>query len=839
MSSSTITKTTAAAAAALQCRTCRMTPPRRDQAVPVEAMLDYHGKSVADMIYELTTIAVTVDQDLPQWICVGCAEDLRSAYSFRQRCIDSNEAFLNEMSTDEMVTPCGTPPAIDPLMLKTEPCDLELMEMMTEETNETHGDGEDEYQESRVTSPETSCDLGNSSHKQRKQRGCSKKGFSFSEIAVHYIKERDGKHWCIIDPISRCTYAQPILAMGNFIRHFRLKHPEVAARKGFVPGVPPEEMPDMMDTAEQDVEPILPVVASRQSKKMVSRSTAPVWKFIEKYDDMYHCAIDPDSYCSYAKKQRNLTDFLRHFRAVHPKAAVARNLYPIKKPPMVKMAAMQQLKKEPKQADAAVAAEEVEAVVHPSRQHSASETKYNAIAIKYIKHSDGKYWCVIDPNSDCRYAQCRYDAGNFVRHFRTIHPLEAVEKNLVRQEKHIMLPPDERKRLAKKPFINADPALVLEACIKLMAVHGFPAQCFGWTGMRIFMMPLVKLFNVEISNASIAQHTHLAAETMVRTLQTEMKRKLISIHIELVAQSRQHFLTVSASYNFNHRTVTRVLGLIRVTEATPTRQLKADLLDLLARYELSSKQIAVIVLSNAGSVFSMPKKLQKIFVESMVKPSFEYSAPDKEETLMRALAAELKGEFEVVCNVVGTLLSALNDFLPDTDPTVVRIASFLTNLRSAQYKEFFTENQASQPPVWHPKRWLRKFKAIRSLIKQEPFFVELAQRHPELALDESDWQYLREYHYALLPLYTFIKGLEQAQFHIPFSTFYLNCLAVVKNVRGMVNRFSKPVSAALGKRLMELRDLNVFRVVLYLDPRFQYYSTAMLNAEQQSGAQVC
>lgn len=83
----------------VQCRTCRKLLPE-DEAVSVESVLEEHlhqGKSIADLIFELSDIMLTVDQQLPQCICGGCVKDLRLACDFRQRCIDSNEAFLSEV----------------------------------------------------------------------------------------------------------------------------------------------------------------------------------------------------------------------------------------------------------------------------------------------------------------------------------------------------------------------------------------------------------------------------------------------------------------------------------------------------------------------------------------------------------------------------------------------------------------------------------------------------------------------------------------------------------------------------------------------------------------------
>lgn len=71
-----------------------------------------------------------------------------------------------------------------------------------------------------------------------------------------------------------------------------------------------------------------------------------------------------------------------------------------------------------------------------------------------------------------------------------------------------------------------------------------------------------------------------------------------------------------------------------------------------------------------------------------------------------------------------------------------------------------------------------------------------------------------------------------------FSAFYMQCLMAIKDVRGIDNRFSKPIMAALSQWLMELRERNIFQTMLYLDPRFQYFKSVVLTLEQQNDAQV-
>lgn len=53
---------------------------------------------------------------------------------------------------------------------------------------------------------------------------------NFSTRALECMRIEENTHRCIIDPMSGCAYRQDRLDVGNFLRHFRTKHPEASVR---------------------------------------------------------------------------------------------------------------------------------------------------------------------------------------------------------------------------------------------------------------------------------------------------------------------------------------------------------------------------------------------------------------------------------------------------------------------------------------------------------------------------------------------------------------------------------------------------------------------------------
>lgn len=67
---------------------------------------------------------------------------------------------------------------------------------------------------------------------------------SMMEIAASFIIRDDDKARCNIEPNGGCNYVQSKYDPGNFIRHFRLKHSELANANGLLKDyVPPPKKP--------------------------------------------------------------------------------------------------------------------------------------------------------------------------------------------------------------------------------------------------------------------------------------------------------------------------------------------------------------------------------------------------------------------------------------------------------------------------------------------------------------------------------------------------------------------------------------------------------------------
>ncbi|XP_065092437.1 uncharacterized protein LOC135713281 [Ochlerotatus camptorhynchus] len=463
--------------------------------------------------------------------------------------------------------------------------------------------------------------------------------------------------------------------------------------------------------------------------------------------------------------------------------------------------------------------------------------------VRECMETDGKaYYCAIEKSTGCRYSQdcVKIDLGNFIRHCRSQHPEAAMRNGLVILEEGSVLEP-KKMRLTKQQKYDQDQWHLMEACVKLVAMHNLPVRCFEWDGLRILLQPLAQSLEFQINSANVLDWTHMTVEHLMDRIRSEMSNRLVSVKVDSARHHGQHCLTVSAQFEHYHTIVMRVLGVIRVTKGLTDKQLSAMVLELLNRYNLSNEQIFALVVGNEASVLAVGGKLQKAFADT-VSDIGEWDVDTSEEadnveTLLDVLSTELRGQFNAIRGAVCNLQQIISNVVSDFDTNIDRIQRFVRDVNDPKYTEFFETKKASPPPLCCPNQWDVQYDIARSIIQQEKFYVALCRKYPKLALNESDWKFLRDYNDAFLPLHEMIE-LVQGEHPPPFSEFYMRWLLAIKDVRGKTdNQFSAPLVESLTKRLVLLKENMVYKAAIYLDPRFNYLRSVVFTAEQKEEIQ--
>lgn len=184
-----------------------------------------------------------------------------------------------------------------------------------------------------------------------------------------------------------------------------------------------------------------------------------------------------------------------------------------------------------------------------------------------------------------------------------------------------------------------------------------------------------------------------------------------------------------------------ISAMIEVTESQTAKNLKTKLLEILQRYDISIEQVHSITTDNGANMLAAARQLRQLFTETMLSgaqsESEAFGAGEGDYEFPEGLETELSDQFNIVRCAVHTLQLALNDVVKSTDSNIKNITEFCKHLKKIKYKAFMDFHKASYPPLWSPTRWGGKYKMVRSIVKQETFFLSIVEHFPELSKYKS------------------------------------------------------------------------------------------------------
>ena len=133
--------------------------------------------------------------------------------------------------------------------------------------------------------------------------------------------------------------------------------------------------------------------------------------------------------------------------------------------------------------------------------------KFRDLVNDHVIQCEGGTKCCIS-TTPCKYTQIKFDAGNFVRHFRTEHPTLAKAKGYFKDDAVVV----EKSRCAKKRLIAIDQKTVSAACVQLVTVHNMPLMGIEWKAMKMLLDPFSDSLGVKFNT----QNTKKLAATAAR-----------------------------------------------------------------------------------------------------------------------------------------------------------------------------------------------------------------------------------------------------------------------------------------------------------------------------------
>lgn len=181
---------------------------------------------------------------------------------------------------------------------------------------------------------------------------------------------------------------------------------------------------------------------------------------------------------------------------------------------------------------------------------------FNSTAWELILKADDRFICNIDQKKGCRYEQARYEAGNFVRHFRLVHPDLARTHGFFTKDTE---PPKKKRAISKRP-VAIDHELIIHASIELVTSHNLPHQCFEWPALRKIWDPCCDALGITINRENIKTHVRAVVTKTTEWLINEMQGKLVSLKVDSAVRYGRHVLGVNVQYELDGVMTCRTLG---------------------------------------------------------------------------------------------------------------------------------------------------------------------------------------------------------------------------------------------------------------------------------------
>lgn len=188
-------------------------------------------------------------------------------------------------------------------------------------------------------------------------------------------------------------------------------------------------------------------------------------------------------------------------------------------------------------------------------------------------------------------------------------------------------------------------------------------------------------------------------------------------------------------------------GMVELHERHTAVNLKNKIEELYCKFEIQPWQIYTSTVDNARNVCAAVKELQEAQRDERKQRMEEYGEQldgleemDDDEIISKIEEYnEMLSELEVVCircgahtlNLVATdnTSGAVNK---DTSQTIAKVVDIVKAYRKAEFKEAFTLNQQTFPPIPNATRWHVNYKLMDTLQGGRQFFDRLAINAPAL-----------------------------------------------------------------------------------------------------------
>lgn len=439
-----------------------------------------------------------------------------------------------------------------------------------------------------------------------------------------------------------------------------------------------------------------------------------------------------------------------------------------------------------------------------------------------VKKSDRGYKCIAEDH--CHYNQGlnRFNAGNFCRHVRIIHP--AVFKLICEglpdeRYKRLMQPKVTVSAGSKQPQdVNAIKSRIICGLIKLVAFHNLPMQCMSWEGMQDLVGTQLETCKMEVDAYSIREYVSVSAKRIQAIIREELDGTMVTLQVNGTKGSNgQCVACVSCTYTKECEVIKRILGVIELGSENSCADLEERVEKIKAQFGIQKWQIYTISV-HYGSV--------NLDEDQHSEQQLKQDSNDSKYKLIFEQYCASLGDLRVLqCG--RHLLSAIaTNATKEHGDAIDELIEAVKHFNNDEYDSFFQVWDGSYPPLPDEDNYgFGTYFMMKALKENRTFFEDLTAKYAKLVM-YLNWDLIEEFVSAFEPLYDCAVRIESSG----LSDFHIQWLLAFGRIRSLgINRFRSALLKAMEREQSVMQKCNVYTAALYLDPRLNFRGSKLFD----------
>lgn len=204
--------------------------------------------------------------------------------------------------------------------------------------------------------------------------------------------------------------------------------------------------------------------------------------------------------------------------------------------------------------------------------------------------------------------------GNIKRHYAAIH------KQIKTSEEENQSPPSSsKKRKIQYATLNMNKDEFLKCILKTVTQMHMPFSCFDNENFQKLLQPWTECYGSKFNSKSIGSLINDMAKSLRCEISSEVGKKYVCLKLDIASRMERSIMGINIQYiNKNFEVIVHTIGMVELFERHHSHYLKAQVLEILEKFNIHINQIYSITTDNGANVIKTSKLLQE-FAESGIE----------------------------------------------------------------------------------------------------------------------------------------------------------------------------------------------------------------------------